>query len=89
LQALKNIPNNIDFGGQRNDIGTYSNRKGSATFALSVCMAVYLRAGWSIGNTQDRYIYSGAGSDQIVGRAVCGSPIQSMDFATLPPSFFI
>ena len=50
MQALKNIPNNIDFGGQRNDIGTHSNRKGSATFALSVCMAVYLRAGWSIGN---------------------------------------
>ena len=42
-------------------------------------VAVYLRAGWSIGNTQDRYIFSGAGSDQIVGRAVCGLPIQSMD----------
>jgi len=91
FQALNNIPSNIDLGGQRKDIGTHSNRKGSATFALSVCMvsavAVYLRAGWSIGNTQDRYIFSGAGSDQIVGRAVCGLPIQSMDFAILPPHF--
>jgi hypothetical protein len=40
---------------------------------LSRCMmsavAVYLRAGWSLGNVQDRYIFSGAGSDQVVGRA--------------------
>ena len=50
-------------------------------------VAVYLRAGWSIGNTQDRYVFSGAGSEQIVGRAVCGLPIQSMDFAILPPHF--
>ena len=33
------------------------------------------------------YIFSGAGSDQIVGRAVCSLPIQSMDFAILPPHF--
>ena len=73
LQALNNIQNNIDLG-QRKDIGTHSKRKGSANFTLSVCMvsaiAVYLREGQSIGNTQDRYIFSGAGRDQIIGRTV-------------------
>jgi hypothetical protein len=49
--------------------------------------AVFLRAGWSLGNTIDRYIFSGAGSDQIVGRSVSGLPLQTMDFAVLPPHF--
>ncbi len=37
-QALKYMPQHIDLGGNRKDIGTHSNRKGSATYALSVCM---------------------------------------------------
>jgi hypothetical protein len=47
----------------------------------------YLRAGWSLGNVQDRYIFGGAGGDQLVGRAVSGLPINSLEFATLPPHF--
>ena len=48
---------------------------------------VYLRAGWSLGNVQDRYIFAGAGGDQIVGRAAAELPIKDMLFAVLPPHF--
>ena len=48
---------------------------------------VYLRAGWSLGNVQDRYIFAGSGGDQIVGRAISGLPLNDMRFATLPPHF--
>lgn len=74
------------------DIGVHSERKGSTTYTFSLsttisAVAVYLRAGWSIGNVQDRYIFMGCGSDQVVGRAVSGLPINSIDFGTLPPHF--
>lgn len=48
---------------------------------------VYLRAGWSLDNVQDRYIFAGAGGDQIVGRAASGLPITDLRFAVLPPHF--
>jgi hypothetical protein len=44
--------------------------------------------GWSIGTVQDRYITTGAGADQKVGRAVCGLPSTEISFATLPPHFY-
>lgn len=48
-------------------------------------IAVFLRAGWSIGNIQDRYIIMGCGSDQLVGGAVSGLPINSIAIGALPP----
>jgi hypothetical protein len=86
------IPQNVDLGALRHELGSHSNRKGSATFlcALSVSLnpiAIYLRAGWSVGSVQDRYIFAGAGGDQIVGRAVCGLNINSTEFGVLPPHF--
>jgi hypothetical protein len=48
---------------------------------------VYLRAGWSLGNVQDRYIFAGAGGDQLVGRAVSGLPTNDQNFSILPPHF--
>ena len=51
-------------------------------------VAIYLRAGWSVGKVQDQYIFSGAGSDQVVGRAAAGLPINDNGFAVLPPHFF-
>ncbi|ETV89803.1 hypothetical protein H310_15367, partial [Aphanomyces invadans] len=57
-----------------NDVGTHSFRKGVST-ALSntpggpEAVAVWLRAGWSLGSVQKRYIFAGAGGDQHVGRA--------------------
>lgn len=73
------------------ELGTHSNRKGSVSFVLMFVVisvvAVYLRAGWSLGNTQDRYIFGGAGGDQIVGRAVSGLSVTDTTFCTLPPHF--
>lgn len=74
------------------DIGTHSFRKGIATI-LSNCpggptaISIWLRAGWSLGNVQDRYIYQGAGGDQYVGRAATLLDLNSVDFAILPPHF--
>jgi len=88
---LEEIPEEVNLGAPRNDLGSHSQRKGSITYFLgfSIISAVqaYLRAGWSLGNVQDRYIFGGAGGDQLVGRAVCGLPINNIDFATLPPHF--
>ena len=60
------------------DIGTHSCRKGAAT-AISNCpggpqsVSIWLRAGWSLGSVQDRYIFAGSGGDQFVGRAAAGT----------------
>ena len=48
---------------------------------------VFLRAGWSLGNVQDGYLFAGAGGDQLVGRTLSGLPFNDSTFATLPPHF--
>lgn len=87
---IAELPENI-LGADPADIGTHSNRKGSTSFVLAFvvisAVQVYLRAGWSLGDVPDRYIFAGAGGDQIVGRAVCGLPINGKEFGTLPPHF--
>ncbi|RHZ01932.1 hypothetical protein DYB37_013815, partial [Aphanomyces astaci] len=74
-------------------VGTHSLRKGAATFAIGGSTSgpsivnVCIRCGWSIGSVVERYVhYDGAG-DQYVGRVVAGLPIDSGDFAALPPHF--
>lgn len=67
-------------------------RKGGATYALCfpngpTAVAVYLRAAWSLGATQQRYIFMGDGGDQFVGRVLAGLPFNSVNFGTLPPHF--
>ena len=49
--------------------------------------AVYIRAGWSLGNTQDRYIIGGQGEDELCGRLLAGHTMESSKFAVLPPHF--
>ena len=54
----------IILGVDKKDIGTHSSRKGCPTYLLSLVdgpdpVKVYLRAGWSLGNVQDRYIFEG------------------------------
>lgn len=75
----------------KKDIGTHSTRKGVVSYVLSLCgivaVQVYLRAGWSLGNVQDRYIVAGAGGDEVVGRAACGLSITTKAFSVLPPHF--
>jgi len=79
-------------GASTDDIGTHSPRKGSTTFVLGMIggptpVQVFLRAGWSLGNVKDRYLFSGEGGDQLSGRCVAGLPITDGEFATLPPHF--
>ena len=58
-------------------IGSHSLRKGAAS-ELSSCpgapptVAVWLRAGWSLGNVAQRYIFQQPGGDQFVGRCASG-----------------
>jgi hypothetical protein len=74
------------------EIGSHSFRKGAATFLSTIAggptaIAVYLRAGWSLG-VQNRYIkplMQGEGGDQVVGRAATGLSLLVPEFANLPP----
>lgn len=64
------------------DIGSHSFRKGIATFLGGMVtgpspIAIYLRAGWSLG-VQKRYILEGGGGDQLAGRAATGIDINSV-----------
>lgn len=78
--------------GSPEDIGTHSNRKGAATYCNSFpCgptpLQIYLRAGWSIGKVQDRYLFNGSGGDCLVGRTLAGLCPTSEEFALLTPHF--
>lgn len=73
--------------------GTHSFRKGAATFCCSGSSAgahisaVSNRCAWKQPGVQDTYlIYADAG-DQVVGRIVCGLPLDSVNFSILPPFF--
>jgi hypothetical protein len=61
------------FGTSKEQLATHSIRKYILDLLCStldgpnVC-AVYIRAGWSLGNTQDRYILGGLGEDNLIGR---------------------
>jgi hypothetical protein len=75
------------------EIGTHSFRKGASTYAASLCKdgasisSVCLRAGWSMGAVQDRYIRFENASDCFLGRVIAGLPIQDKSFSILPPYF--
>ncbi len=49
--------------------------------------SVFLRMGWSLGDVQKRYIFEGAGSDQLLGRCCSALNINDLEFAVLPPHF--
>ena len=49
--------------------------------------AICLRAGWTLGNVQDRYIKYERAGDMYVGRMVSGLPVGSSKFRILPPHF--
>jgi hypothetical protein len=73
-------------------IGTHSFRKGIASFLSGTpggptAISIYLRAGWSLGPVQSRYILEGEGGDQVCGRAATGLPLTDVSFANLPPHF--
>jgi hypothetical protein len=79
-------------GGEKKQLGTHSVRKGAASYCAGMIngpstVQVFLRAGWSLGNVQDRYLFAGAGGDQLVGRTLSGLPFNDSTFASLPPHF--
>jgi hypothetical protein len=81
-----------ELGAIPEDIGTHSFRKGCATYLASFpggpsAIAIYLRAGWSLGQIPTRYVHAGEGADQFVGRLATGLDMTSTDFAVLPAHF--
>ena len=73
------------------EIGTHSFRKGIASFLGAMtcgptAIAIYIRAGWSLG-LQKRYIMEGGGGDQLCGRDATGINVHGEEFAVLPPHF--
>ena len=79
-------------GGERKQLGTHSVRKGAASYCTGMIngpstVQIFLRAGWSLGNVQDRYLFAGAGGDQLTGRVLSGLPFTDSSFASLPPHF--
>ena len=86
------IPPDVNLGAARQELGSHSNRKGAASYLQNLspslsAVNINLRAGWSVGNVQDRYIFAGAAGDQLVGRGAAGLPINSRKFSVLPPHF--
>ena len=82
----------LHFGANVNELGTHSHRKGSVSFLLAIIdglnpVAVYIRANWSLGNTQDRYVMGGPGEDELCGRLLAFLDMRKESFATLPPHF--
>src|ERR1700716_1677630 len=79
-------------GGEKKQLDTHSVRKGAASYCAGMMngpstVQVFLRAGWSLGNVQDRYLFAGAGGDQLTGRVLSGLPFNDSSFASLPPHF--
>lgn len=82
----------MEMGLMLDELGTHSFRKGAATYAQSKnsgpsMISIYHRAGWSIGNVQQRYIFPTEAGDQMVGRILSGLDWNSTDFGMLPARF--
>ena len=78
----------IAMGLSMSDIGTHSFRKGVASVLSGFpggpqAVSIWLRAGWSLGAVQGRYIFAGSGGDQFVGRAATGTLIKKMHFVII------
>jgi hypothetical protein len=79
-------------GAKPGEIASHSTRKGAASYCSSMVSGpsitqVFLRAGWSLGQIQDRYLFSGNGGDQFTGRVLSGLNNTDQSFKTLPPYF--
>jgi hypothetical protein len=75
-------------GGEKKQLGTHSVRKGASSYCAGMIsgpstVQVFLRAGWSLGNVQDRYLFAGAGGDQLTGRSGIQSPLLRIVTASL------
>jgi hypothetical protein len=75
------------------DFGTHSFRKGVTSYCAGFIggapiTAIFLRAGWSLGEVQQRYISFTEGGDQLAGRMAAGLNLNGgSKFSVLPPHF--
>lgn len=79
-------------GCQRGDICTHSSRKFAESTSASKIDGpskdmVCLRAGQSVGRTQDCYMKAEEGGDALVGRTVAQLKFNADEFDVLPPHF--
>jgi hypothetical protein len=77
-----------------NGIGVhFAIRKGAATYCCNGTptdvsfTAVYARAGWSLGNTKDRYLHSADAGGQVCGRSAARLDVNSHEFSASLPHF--
>ena len=90
--VAENLAVLVQYGVDVVEVGTHSFRKGVAEFLSGMVggaspISIYLRAGWSLGPVQSRYILEAQGGDQLCGRAATGLDITTPEFASLPPHF--
>jgi hypothetical protein len=90
-KALGNITEE-ELGIPKKETGTHSLRKGAATYVSSFDVVsetnINIRAGWTIGKVQGKYIFGTPGADQLIGRIICGLNIHNChEFLSLPPHF--
>jgi len=86
------IPQSIQLGCKRDEIGTHSNRKFAESTSVSRMggpsrTQVALRAGQSAGKTQDCYFFQEEEGDTFVGRTVAQLTMTADQFDVLPPHF--
>ncbi len=89
---MKEIPENVDLGCSRSDVGTHSNRKFAESTSVSKIdgpsrTQVCLRAGQGVGRTQDCYMFSEEDGDALVGRTVAQLKLDADEFDILPCHF--
>jgi hypothetical protein len=92
MHAVKSIPDYINIGCFRDDIGTHSNRKFAESTSVSKIdgpsrTQVCLRAGQSVGRSQDCYMFSEEDGDSLVGRTVAQLKFDADQFDCLVPHF--
>ena len=92
MDALENIPEGVDMGCDREDIGTHSNRKFAESSSAShidgpTGVQVSLRAGQSIGRTHGRYMFPEEDGDALCGRCLALLNMDASQFDVLPIHF--
>jgi hypothetical protein len=92
INAVENIPDHVNLGCSRKDIGTHSNRKFAESTSVSRVVGpsrtqVCLRAGQSVGRSQDCYMFTEDDGDSLVGRTVAQLKFDADQFDILPCHF--
>jgi len=73
-------------------LSAHSTRKGGTSYAAALpglcnIIALWLRAGWSLGSVLPSYAHANDGGDQNVGRILCGLDPNSSNLSLLPCRF--